>query len=84
MIETIILDIAGRRSGIDRREFCFTAVVPERRSGIERRMQPERRRGSDRRGELSVQITLNRRSAVKDRRRKASGDGMAPIQNQEK
>jgi len=33
----------GRRSGIDRREFSYTAHIPERRSGNERRSGVDRR-----------------------------------------
>lgn len=34
----------GRRLGIDRREFSFTAHVPERRSGEDRRGDDDRRK----------------------------------------
>jgi len=33
----------GRRAGIERREFSFTAYAPERRSGQERREYEDRR-----------------------------------------
>ena len=36
----------GRRSGIERREFSFTAHVPERRSGGDRRRSDDRRQQS--------------------------------------
>jgi hypothetical protein len=34
---TLSLSHEGRRSGIDQREFSYTGVMPERRSGKERR-----------------------------------------------
>ena len=34
---TLSLSQEGRRSGIDQREFSYTGVMPERRSGKERR-----------------------------------------------
>ena len=33
-----------RRSGIDRRLFLYEGYIPERRSGIERRGNPDRRK----------------------------------------
>ena len=33
----------NRRSGIDRRQFSYVGYIPERRSGEERRGNPERR-----------------------------------------
>ena len=36
-------DNGGRRTGIDRRQFSFTAHIPERRSGKERRSGLDRR-----------------------------------------
>lgn len=33
----------GRRSGIDRRQFTYTAYIPERRSGKDRRENLEQR-----------------------------------------
>ena len=38
-----LLDNGGRRSGFDRREFSYTAYIPERRSGKERRSGFDRR-----------------------------------------
>ena len=38
-----LLDNGGRRSGFDRREFSYTAYIPERRSGKERRSGQDRR-----------------------------------------
>ena len=34
---TLPFDIEGRRSGIDQREFSYTGILPERRSGKDRR-----------------------------------------------
>ena len=39
----VLPDNCGRRSGIDRREFSYTAHIPERRSGKERRSGVDRR-----------------------------------------
>ena len=36
-------DKGGRRTGIDRREFSFTAYAPERRNGADRRGKQDRR-----------------------------------------
>jgi hypothetical protein len=36
-------DNGGRRSGIDRRQLTYTAHIPERRSGKERRSGLDRR-----------------------------------------
>jgi hypothetical protein len=36
-------DNGGRRSGIDRRRFSYSAHIPERRRGIERRSGRDRR-----------------------------------------
>ena len=37
-------DNSGQRSGIERRMFCYTLHIPERRSGIERRSGADRRK----------------------------------------
>jgi hypothetical protein len=37
-------DNGGRRSGMDRRRFAYTLYLPERRSGKERRIIPDRRK----------------------------------------
>ena len=39
----ILLDNSGRRMGIERRQFSYTAHIPERRSGKERRTGLDRR-----------------------------------------
>lgn len=36
-------DKGGRRCVLDRREFCYTGCVPERRSGQDRRSGEDRR-----------------------------------------
>ncbi|RPJ19424.1 MAG: hypothetical protein EHM26_07775 [Desulfobacteraceae bacterium] len=36
-------DNGGRRSGIDRRKFSYSAHIPERRQGLERRSGRDRR-----------------------------------------
>ncbi len=38
-----ITEKGGRRTGIERREFSFTAYVPERREGQDRREYEDRR-----------------------------------------
>ena len=43
IMDTILYDNGGRRSGIDRHQYLYTRHIPERRSG------EERRRGNDRR-----------------------------------
>jgi hypothetical protein len=35
-------DNSGRRSGVERRTFCYTLHIPERRSGTERRSGADR------------------------------------------
>lgn len=37
LMKRVLSDNGGRRSGIDRRQFSYTAHIPERRSGKERR-----------------------------------------------
>ena len=54
-------DNGGRRSGIDRRQFSYTAHIPERRYG------EDRRSGIERRKVCGGEITVNHRS-IKDRR----------------
>lgn len=56
-------DNGGRRSGIDRRLFSYSAHIPERRCG------QERRSGSDRRGPLdSVRDNLLKKSPALKRK----------------
>lgn len=43
-----IVDMGGRRSGIDRRTFSYTLHIPERRSGADRRCGQDRRRNKRR------------------------------------
>jgi hypothetical protein len=40
-----IYDRQERRCGAERRRFCYTGCIPERRSGIDRREQADRRKG---------------------------------------
>jgi len=49
MNDLVITENGGRRSGIDRRGFSFTAYLPERRSGKDRRTGFDRRSGIERR-----------------------------------
>jgi hypothetical protein len=39
----ILHDNGGRRSGNERRKFSYDYHIPERRSGIDRRIRPDRR-----------------------------------------
>jgi len=54
-------DRGGTRSGTDRRKFQYTACIPEKRSGSDRRIRIDRRspiarkRGSERRVSLNHQ-----------------------------
>jgi hypothetical protein len=54
-------DRGGTRSGTDRRKFQYTACIPEKRSGRDRRIRIDRRspiarkRGSERRVSLNHQ-----------------------------
>lgn len=38
-----LIDNGGRRLGIERREFAYSHYCPERRSGVDRRILPDRR-----------------------------------------
>jgi len=38
-----LIDNGGRRLGIERREFAYSHYYPERRTGVDRRVLPERR-----------------------------------------
>ena len=40
---TCFLDNGGRRCGRDRREFCYTGYIPEKRCGEDRRSGEDRR-----------------------------------------
>ena len=40
-----LIDIGGRRTGIDRRDFSYTNYLPNRRIGEDRRHGDDRRRG---------------------------------------
>ena len=43
MVPYLWPDNRGRRSGIDRRKFLYALVIPERRSGRDRRTRLDRR-----------------------------------------
>ena len=43
LMNRVLPDNGGRRLGIDRRQFSYTAHIPERRSGKERRSGFDRR-----------------------------------------
>jgi hypothetical protein len=59
--KTAIKDNGGRRSGTDRREYSYSAHLPERRSGLDQRS------GFDRRRPLGAVKAIERRSG-KERR----------------
>jgi hypothetical protein len=58
-LELIIHDNGGNRIGIDRRQFEYTAFIPERRSGI------DRRKGFDRRNSIVLRKESERREIFK-------------------
>ena len=58
-LELIIHDNGGNRIGIDRRQFEYTAFIPERRSGI------DRRKGFDRRNSIVLRKESERRNIFK-------------------
>jgi|GEM_PF-5037625 len=43
-LDLIENDKDGRRTGIERRQFSYSAYIPERRSGEERRQKQDRRK----------------------------------------
>ena len=57
-MEFKLADNGGTRTGIDRRQFNYTAYIPEKRSGI------DRRRGVDRRRLVTQRISVERRSIL--------------------
>ncbi len=56
-------DKGGRRFLIDRRQFSYTAHIPERRCGHDRRIGRDRRCGRDRR----MHDTMHKRTGVERR-----------------
>ncbi len=58
-LELTIHDKGGNRIGIDRRRFEYTAFIPERRSG------KDRRKGFDRRNSIVIRKESERRSIFK-------------------
>ena len=58
-LEPIIYDNGGNRIGIDRRQFEYTAFIPERRSGT------DRRKGYDRRNSIVIRKESERRNIFK-------------------
>jgi len=66
--KTAIKDNGGRRSGTDRREYSYSAHLPERRSGLDQRSGFDRRGGFDRRRPLGAVAAIECRSG-KERRR---------------
>jgi hypothetical protein len=60
-------DNGGRRTGIERRYFNYSAHIPERRSGEDRRSRNDRRSGVDRRKANASVVGIERRDG-KDRR----------------
>ena len=64
MINLVIDDDRGRRMGIDRREICYAAYLPERRSDEDRRSGFERRSPTER--SSNKQSTDNHREFFTD------------------
>ena len=60
-------DNGGRRTGIERRHFNYSAHIPERRSGEDRRSGKDRRSGVARRKVKASVVGVERRDG-KDRR----------------
>lgn len=49
-MELKIADNGGTRTGTDRRKFHYTAYIPEKRMGMDRRKRPDRRNSQNHRG----------------------------------
>ena len=62
---TEITDLQDKRSGTDRRQFDYTAYIPERRSGRERRKGFDRRGSQESRTQERRYITSNRKRSHK-------------------
>ena len=60
--DEVIKDNQERRIGIERRQFSYTAYIPERRSGRDRRKSLERR------------SAINRMRRIDRRRNQTNGD----------
>jgi hypothetical protein len=54
-------DKGGTRTGTDRRKFHYTACIPEKRSGRDRRKGFDRRSSIGRRGGSERRVSLNKR-----------------------
>jgi hypothetical protein len=59
--ELKMADNGGTRSGTERRKFEYTAYIPERRSGRDRRKGFDRRSSLSRRRGFERRISLNKR-----------------------
>ena len=57
-----LIDNGGRRLGIDRRLFAYSAHIPERRSVRDRRSGKVRRNGKDRRQFSDATLSFERRT----------------------
>jgi hypothetical protein len=62
-----VMDKGGRRSGIDRRKYCYSAHIPERRCGGDRRSDKDRRSGIERRKDTDIRVSGDRRSRIERR-----------------
>ena len=60
-MEFKLADNGGNRTGIDRRKLHYTAYIPEKRSGV------DRRNGFDRRGTMTIGIGAERRNSLNHR-----------------
>ena len=69
--ELKMTDNGGTRSGFDRRKFEYTAYIPEKRSGMDRRKGSDRRSRMPRRRESERRAGLNHRELYPIERRDA-------------
>ena len=61
-MEFKLADNGGTRIGIERRKFHYTAYIPEKRSGMDRRKRFDRRSLMTRRGESERRIVFKTQS----------------------
>ena len=64
-------DKGGTRTGKDRRRFNYTAYIPEKRSGRDRRKGFDRRSSIGRRGRSDRRVSLNKREIFPPERKNA-------------
>ena len=69
--ELKMADKGGTRSGTDRRKFQYTAYIPERRSGKDRRKGFDRRSSIARRRGIERRVSLSKREHYPRQRKDA-------------